>query len=371
MPERAVGLQQREQGTGAPDLADFIDSNRERLCDLWKEQARSRYSPDLDDSQLLDHLPSFVDEIAEALRSRGWPSMETAAKHGRERVKQGTDIGMLVGELALLGEVITALALEEGREVTSREASLLIRALGNGIACSAQAYAEGRDRELAEQASRNFSFIAHELRSPLHVAKLALTVLQQGRGDSSEPQLLRLARSLSSLSELIDNALVEARLDNEPALRLQRTTAETLIDGALEHVAPFAQEIGVDLALEVEPFDLEVDPKLMISALANLVSNAVKFTEQGTTVAVRARPEDGQAIFEVEDRCGGLGADPERLFEPFVQGDGDSSGFGLGLMIVRRAVEAHGGQVRVTNRPSRGCTFAVDLPLHGGGAREG
>lgn len=251
MPERAVGPERRTQSAepaGAPDLADFLEANKERLCHLWKEQARSRYSPDLDDSQLLDHLPSFVDEVAESLRARGWPRM---------------------------------------------------------------------------------------------------------------------------LSELIDNALVEARMDSESVPRLQRTTVERLIDEALQRVAPLAEEIGVELALEVEPFEVEVDPKLMTSALANLVSNAVKFTKRGTTVVVRAwrDDEDGDACFEVEDRCGGLGADPERLFQPFVQGEGESSGFGLGLMIVQRAVAAHGGSVRVTDHPGRGCTFAVDLPLSGAEAQ--
>ena len=359
----------RAPGEGAPPLAEFIEANKARLCEMWSEQARSRYSPDLDDSQLLDHLPAFVDEVAEALRSLGWPDMEQARRHGHDRVKQGTDIGMLVGELALLGEVVVELAAQEGRDLTSRETSLLIRALGNGQACSAEAYAEGRDLELAEQASQNFSFMAHELRSPLHVAKLALTVMQQGRSDANEAQMLRLARSLSSLSELIDNALVEARLENEPVPRLQRTTAETLVEAALEHVAPFADEIGVEIATEIEPFEVEVDPKLMSSALSNLVSNAVKFTRRGTTVTVRARPEDGRARFEVEDRCGGLDMEPERPFEPFVQGKGESKGFGLGLMIVKRAAEAHGGRVEVTDHPGRGCTFAVDMPLQGSAAR--
>ncbi|HUF75013.1 MAG TPA: hypothetical protein VMM35_01985, partial [Longimicrobiales bacterium] len=197
MPERGMGPDPRTQSAepaGAPELADFLQANKERLCDLWKEQARSRYSPDLDDSQLLDHLPSFVDDVAQSLRTRGWPRMPWAELHGRERVHQGTDIGMLIGELALLGEVVTELRAAENSALTSRETSLLIRALGNGIASSAEAYAEGRDRELAEQAAQNLSFIAHELRSPLHVAKLALSVMQQGRTDMSQAQILRLAR---------------------------------------------------------------------------------------------------------------------------------------------------------------------------------
>jgi hypothetical protein len=115
--------------------------------------------------------------------------------------------------------------------------------------------------------------------------------------------------------------------------------------------------------LEIEPFEIEADPKLMTSALSNVLTNAVKFTDGGTTVTLRARLRDGHALFEVEDHCGGLGPQPERLFDPFVQRDEDKSGFGLGLMIVKRAVEAHDGCVRVEDRPGSGCTFTLRVPL--------
>ena len=348
------------------ELADFIASRKDRLCALWQEQVKSRYSPDLDDSQLLDHLPAFMDEIVEALRARSWTRMERAEQHGRERVAQGTDIGLLVGELALVGEVVSELAAQEGRSLTAEEAALLFRAVGRGIAHSAEAYAEGRDRELAEQAARNFSFIAHELRSPLHMAQLALSLIKQDPGEGRDGQIARLSRALTTLTELIDNALVEARLAGASAEHRVRVTSRALVDRALESVSGYASDIGIGVAVEVEPFDIEVDPKLMVSALSNLLTNAVKFTRADTTVTLRARSRGARAVFEVEDRCGGLGPDPERLFEPFVQRGEDKSGFGLGLMIVRRAVEAHGGCVRVQDHPGRGCSFVLDVPLAGG-----
>jgi signal transduction histidine kinase len=71
-------------------------------------------------------------------------------------------------------------------------------------------------------------------------------------------------------------------------------------------------------------------------------------------------------LFTVEDECGGIPEDlPKRLFQPFVQAGSDKSGFGLGLLIVKQATEAHRGSVRVTNRLDRsGCIFVLDLPLH-------
>jgi signal transduction histidine kinase len=68
-------------------------------------------------------------------------------------------------------------------------------------------------------------------------------------------------------------------------------------------------------------------------------------------------------LFEVFDGCGGLPEDlPQKLFQPFVQVGEDRSGFGLGLVIVKQAVEAHGGAVRVVNDPPQGCCFVVELP---------
>jgi signal transduction histidine kinase len=353
-------------------LADFIAANKARICDIWTEQVRSRYSPELSESQLLDHLPEFIDEVVEALRLESWRRMETAERHGRERVAHGTDIRVLVGELALVGEVVGDLAAEQGRGLTAEESALLFRAMGRGISHSAGAYAKERDEELAEQVARNFSFMAHELRSPLHMAQLSLTLLQQDIPDEQggeehrerrQAHLRRLSHALTSLAGLIDNALVEARLgDHFPPHRV-RTTSGALVDDALENVAPYAHEAGVEIALEVDDFEIEADPKLVTSALANLLTNAVKFTQPRTRVTLRARPEHGRAVFEVEDRCGGLGPEPEKLFEPFVQQGENKTGFGLGLMIVKRAAEAHRGRVRVEDHPGRGCSFAFELPL--------
>ena len=132
------------------ELADFIAANKERICDIWTAEAKTRYSPALDESELLDHLPAFLDEVVAALRAGSWKKMEMAERHGRDRVAHGTDIGMLVGELSLVGEVVAELAGEEGRDLTAEECTLLFRAIGLGISQSALAYAEERDEELAD-----------------------------------------------------------------------------------------------------------------------------------------------------------------------------------------------------------------------------
>lgn len=91
--------------------------------------------------------------------------------------------------------------------------------------------------------------------------------------------------------------------------------------------------------------------------------NAVKFTRDGGRIVVRAKRLDERAVFDVEDECGGMPEDlPQRLFQPFMQAGSDRSGHGLGLMIVKQAVEAHGGAVRVANHSGEGCCFSIEMP---------
>jgi signal transduction histidine kinase len=125
-----------------------------------------------------------------------------------------------------------------------------------------------------------------------------------------------------------------------------------------------AQQSQVEVVLQ-DPKALPFtgDQRLLRSAIGNILGNAVKFTHEGGTIAVRARRHEGRVTVEVEDACGGL---PEgntaQLFEPFVQRGADRSGFGLGLAIVKQALEAHGGRVSVRNMPGKGCVFCLELP---------
>ena len=109
---------------------------------------------------------------------------------------------------------------------------------------------------------------------------------------------------------------------------------------------------------------MTVDPRLLSSALGNLLSNGVKYTPPGGLVELRGRIAKGHAYIEVEDACGGLPAGrAEEAFAPFVRLDARESGFGLALAIAKQAIDAHGGNLRIQNLPGKGCIFAVELPV--------
>ena len=106
-----------------------------------------------------------------------------------------------------------------------------------------------------------------------------------------------------------------------------------------------------------------IDPRLVQSALGNLLRNGVKYSRPGGSVELRGHVDDGRAVIEVEDCCGGLApGQVEAAFAPFVRLDHGEDGFGLGLSIAKQAVDAHGGSIRVQNLPEKGCIFVLEFP---------
>jgi signal transduction histidine kinase len=178
-----------------------------------------------------------------------------------------------------------------------------------------------------------------------------------------EKHLKRLDRSLAQLTDLVNDSLIEAQLYGEPQLNVERVAARELVRETCDDLADQIAERNLRVETKVADFLLDADPKLLGSAVLNVLRNAVKFSRDGGRIAVETRQADGRALFDFKDQCGGIPADfMPRLFEPFVVARSAKGGSGLGLLIVKQAVEAHGGSVDVDNHPGEGCTFTLNLP---------
>src|SRR5262249_49625212 len=152
-------------------------------------------------------------------------------------------------------------------------------------------------------------------------------------------------RALVRIANLVAESLAEARLRGIAARPERMRLADLFGRLAADSLAQASIRIEVQV-----PDDLymDVDERLLASALHNLLKNALKFSPADETIIFRAFVRDGAIAIEVEDRCGGLPeGGTEHLFEAFVQGSNDRRGTGLGLAIARRAVEAHGGHITV------------------------
>jgi signal transduction histidine kinase len=237
----------------------------------------------------------------------------------------------------------------------------------DGIARAVTEYTHQRDAELLRQANEHFAFIAHELRNPLSSATMAFELLKSKNQLPTENRLVGvLARGLQNAGELVDQTLQLARVASGIELRRQATTLRALFDYVELGATSEAETKGIELRVSAQSDEpITVDPRLIRSALGNLLRNGVKYTPSGGVVELRGRLASGRAVIEVEDCCGGLEPGKvEQAFAPFVRLDGNrESGFGLGLAIAKQAVDAHGGSLRVQNLPGKGCIFALELPI--------
>lgn len=170
-------------------------------------------------------------------------------------------------------------------------------------------------------------------------------------------------RALEGLRSLVDRSLAAVRLSVGP--HKERVDVSPFVREVEMEAAMTAASLGVRLRVPPVDSDLTVraDRQILASTLANLLQNAFKFTRENAKmdVTLRVRESAGRVCFDVEDECGGLPpGQAEELMRPFEQRSTDRSG--LGLTICQRGVEAHDGELRVSNLPGQGCVFTVDLP---------
>jgi signal transduction histidine kinase len=234
-----------------------------------------------------------------------------------------------------------------------------------------------RAEALAESDRRKDEFLAmlaHELRTPLGAVSTAAYVL--ARMDSHAPPAARsvaiIQRQSQHLARLVDDLLDVSRITRgKVELRRAPLDLGEVVKQAVETTCPLvdARRHRLQVLLPGEPLPLIADPTRIEQVLANLIRNAVKFTDPGGLIEVAAAAHDGYATVRVRDSGAGISADLlPRVFDLFIQGpqglDRSAGGLGIGLTLVRSLVEMHGGRVEAHSEgPGRGSEFTIWLPL--------
>ncbi len=215
------------------------------------------------------------------------------------------------------------------------------------------------------------SNISHELKTPIG----ALALLAETMADEHDPDVLRhLAARLQCEAErlavTVDDLLALSRIEHEDAPVREPVPVQQAIEEAVTRVQGAAEHREVPVSLTMTPGRLVVmaDGRQLVSAIFNLIDNAVKYSEPGSPVTVRLRDTEGGIEIAVHDSGPGIPRrDVDRVFERFYRVDRartrDTGGVGLGLAIVRHVATNHGGSVTVESVEGEGSTFTLTLPL--------
>jgi signal transduction histidine kinase len=225
----------------------------------------------------------------------------------------------------------------------------------------------------AEEEKDNFmATVAHELRSPLSAIYYANSLNRMAASEQPTDQLDVIDRQVTYLNLLVEDLLDVSRVARgKIRLKKERIDAATIVDRAVEKVRPLLADRRHELELDIssDPMPLNVDPVRVEQVLTNLLTNAAKYTPDGGRIRVTAKRDGNSVLFFVRDNGIGISAKIlPQIFDLFVQGerarDHDEGGLGIGLALVRRICEMHGGSVRAASAgKNRGSEFMIALPL--------
>jgi signal transduction histidine kinase/DNA-binding response OmpR family regulator len=375
------------------------------------EETMASDSFDLGNIRLLDH----TGEMLEVVASRGYRYADSAVGHralarttesrqskfgerlfrepcveeqlqqcpGYRTLKKEGVQSFIIVPIRAGGEVLGTLQLASRtpRKFNPEEVNLL-QTIGNqlGIAVQkAQLHEEtvrqALELERANQLQADFTaMIAHDLRSPLmNIMGVAEVMVAEMFGSITKEQrkwLGRIQSNSQSLVDLVSDFLDVSKLESGYIdLSKEAVNLTGLIQKNVDsyRVVALNKRISIQDAVDPSPIAIHADPRRVEQVLSNLISNAIKFTREDGEVEVGAALDEARVKIWVRDNGVGIAADQiGRLFEKYRQGDNvkhsNHRGTGLGLVICKMIVEAHGGRIWVESFEGKGTTFFFSLP---------
>jgi signal transduction histidine kinase len=386
-------------------LASTVEHLSSRLADehrtlarLWLERLDDLLAVDRQDvfpsSQLLDHIPDFILEVAEYLRAPDGQEiaantavMMKATELGRLRFDQRASVHQLLREYQILSEILEHFFRDETARLGTRaNANAAISALGRAtqavrvleqktVDAFVTRYTETIERQTTQL--RNFSrMVSHEIRQPLGVLQVLSRLLSSAEQQPESERLVQtLERNVVRLAEVAGKlerlARLTRRTDNLPNEQLVDLNAVALdVAGQL---ADMAQLRGVVIRIDSGLPTLPADAGRAELVLINVLANAVKYSDPAKESRfVHVRPASTKTRHRIQIADNGLGIPRLKLdtiFDQFVRvhahldDELNAQGMGLGLSIVRECMDAMGGTVGVESLEGQGTTFTLEWPL--------
>jgi two-component system, OmpR family, sensor histidine kinase SenX3 len=245
-----------------------------------------------------------------------------------------------------------------------------VRPLGDGF--TVVDAGDESDAVRLEATRRDFvANVSHELKTPVGAMRLLAEALLGAADDPEEVDRFanKILREATRLGTLVTELIALSRLQGAERLpELHVVAVDKVVADALSRTQAAAESAGIDIATD-DPSELLVlgDRTLLVTALSNLLDNAIAYSSPGSPVSVSRRLSDGYAEIAVTDRGIGIAAEEQqRVFERFYRVDRARSratgGTGLGLAIVKHVAANHGGEVKLWSQPGTGSTFTLRVP---------
>ena len=340
---------------------------------------RDCVSQHLDVPTLNDHLPTLLEELAEALESRSDETIAEALRdgspldHGLQRVQDGFDIVEVVAEYNILRGCVHDLAEANGFSLQGQAFHILNRVLDGAIGYAVESFATERALEVRHRREEYLAFVAHDLRTRSTRCRWPRGCwIRRFRPRAETPK----ARAWSSrctatcgTSRRWSAKVLEenTNLETEIGIKLERRSFDLwpLVEALVHDINPVAGTGSTQL-INMVPEDLVVfaDASLLRRIFQNLIANAIVYTPRGE-VRIGAEPGAAEGAVDCWVSDNGAGIPAELLDKVFEKGAGDpekDGSTGLGLAIVKTFLEAHGGTARAESELGRGTTVRFDLP---------
>lgn len=388
------------------DFSTILDQKRDTIVERWTrsvfEDQDIEATKELTFNAVRDSLPRVLESLASLLAEGKLEDFrvidEASLEHGFIRSQQGFEPAEIAREYRLLRSVIFSELEDDLVQASPKEVLWAIRLIDTvvdeAIARCFDSYTQNRIEDLEKlktqlqltnqeltrlvRASQdNMSKLAHELKTPLTsiigYADLFLRQQQQPNITDSYTHLESIERVLRSgrlLLRLINDTLQLQQNAENIKVKIISINPQELIQLVIEIVEPLARNKGLELKVDCDrtPQTIETDPLRLQQILMNLLSNAIRYTQNGY-VALSTEPlDDNRWSITVKDSGIGITpADQQRIFEPYFRvGDIPASeqdqGTGLGLAVVSQLVELLHGEIRVSSQPGQGSTFTVIFP---------
>ncbi|HEX6306858.1 MAG TPA: HAMP domain-containing sensor histidine kinase [Longimicrobiales bacterium] len=294
--------------------------------------------------------------------SRASARFTTAAAVGAALVI-GIAVGLRILEVTFLGLAVLLTGM-----LSSRLTRIIRSVITNEIARVQLARLYDDAREAAAAREEVLKIVSHDLRNPLNTISMAAEMILEQPDPATRVRGVGVIRRASErMNRMVQDLLDVAKLETgRLAIEVEDVSVGSLIDEAVETLAPLAAERQLALASALPPElpHVCIDRGRILQVLSNLIGNAIKFTPPGGRITLHAQQDPGSVRFAVIDTGPGIPPDQmQRIFGRFWQArPSDRRGLGLGLTIAKSIIEAHGGRIGAESRPGEGTEFWFTLP---------